>query len=283
MAPNEWTWMGGSSTVPSELGAQPGVYGTLGTPAAGNTPGGRNYAMGWTDNDGNLWLFGGLLFTTQQNYFNDLWKFDTTTGQWAWMSGSSAIGSNCVAASTANCGRGGIYGTLGTPAAGNTPGGRYQAETSVDSSGNFWLYGGLGFDANGNWGALSDLWRFNPSTNQWAWMAGSSTVPVTQDATAASLDSPLCPVRWGCPLPEIHPEDYGRLPVGPTTMATSGSLADGEPLECQTICGSSIPQTTSGHGWAVTPRLRLPRQGKGYTVSSAPLPLATSRDEGRVG
>src|SRR5436190_806000 len=84
-------------------------------------------------------------------------------GQWAWMSGSSTVGSNCVISSTPNCGRSGTYGTMGTPAAGNTPGGRYQSETWVDSSGNFWLYGGLGFDANGNWGALSDLWRFDPS------------------------------------------------------------------------------------------------------------------------
>ena len=137
---------------------EPGVYGSLGTPAPGNTPGGREYALSWTDSNGNLWLFGGLLFSTQENYFNDLWKFDPATGQWAWMSGSSTVGSNCVASCRPpNCGRSGTYGTLGTPAAGNTPGGRYQSETWVDSSGNFWLYGGLGFDANGNWGALSDL------------------------------------------------------------------------------------------------------------------------------
>src|SRR5579871_2272286 len=87
-APGEWTWMGGSSTVPSQLGGQPGVYGTLGTPAAGNTPGGRNFPAGWTDNNGNLWLFGGLGPSRQLNYLNDLWKFDPTTGEWAWMSGS---------------------------------------------------------------------------------------------------------------------------------------------------------------------------------------------------
>jgi hypothetical protein len=60
----EWTWMGGSKTVPTvpgQLAGQPGVYGTLGTPAPGNTPGARTYPLGWTDNNGNLWLFGGLL------------------------------------------------------------------------------------------------------------------------------------------------------------------------------------------------------------------------------
>jgi N-acetylneuraminic acid mutarotase len=192
--------MGGSSTVPSELGAQPGVYGTLGTPAAGNTPGGRNYALGWTDSNGNLWLFGGLLFSTQSSYFNDLWKFDPATGEWAWMSGSSTVGSNCpVISSVPNCGRSGTYGTLGTPSAGNTPGGRYQAETWVDLSGNFWLYGGLGFDANGNWGALNDLWQFNPSTNEWAWMGGSSTIPVKAGCSSCILGQPPVPGTLGMP------------------------------------------------------------------------------------
>ena len=35
-------------------------YGTQGTPAAGNTPGGRDGGVGWTDNSGNFWLFGGI-------------------------------------------------------------------------------------------------------------------------------------------------------------------------------------------------------------------------------
>jgi N-acetylneuraminic acid mutarotase len=174
--------MGGSNTVPyvqGQLSGQPGVYGTLGTPAPGNTPGWRTYPVGWADNNGNLWLFGGLTFTPQQfNSLNDLWKFDTATGQWTWMNGSSSPGSNCVAGlNIPSCGRSGAYGTMGTPAAGNTPGGRANAAAWVDSSGNFWLYGGDGFDAAGNPGALSDLWSFNPSTNQWTWMGGSSTVP----------------------------------------------------------------------------------------------------------
>jgi N-acetylneuraminic acid mutarotase len=139
--------------------------------------GGREYVLSWTDGNGNLWLFGGLLASsTEENYFNDLWKFDPATSEWVWISGSSTVGSNCLVISTINhCGRSGTYGTPGTPAAGNTPGGRYQAATWVDLSGNFWMYGGLGFDATGNWGALNDLWQFNPSSNEWAWMGGSST------------------------------------------------------------------------------------------------------------
>ena len=63
------------------------------------------------------------------------------------------------------CGQAGVYGTLGTPAAGNIPGGRDGAATWTDSSGNLWLFGGFGFDANGTMGYLNDLWEFNPSTN----------------------------------------------------------------------------------------------------------------------
>ncbi|MDX6464503.1 MAG: hypothetical protein QOE55_8200, partial [Acidobacteriaceae bacterium] len=177
----EWTWMSGSNVA--QYSEQSAVYGTLGVPAPGNTPGVREYALSWTDTNGNLWLFGGTVSTsTQMSHLNDLWKFDPATNEWAWMSGSSTVGSNCPVLGSSpkpNCGRSGTYGILGTPAAGNTPGGRYQGENWVDSSGNFWLYGGLGFDGAGNWGALSDLWKFNPSTNQWTWMGGSSTVPVT--------------------------------------------------------------------------------------------------------
>src|SRR5271168_3799285 len=57
-APNEWTWIGGSSTVSAPYG-QPGVYGKLGTPAAGNIPGARDSGATWTDSSGNFWLFGG--------------------------------------------------------------------------------------------------------------------------------------------------------------------------------------------------------------------------------
>ena len=48
--------MGGSSTVPGANAGQAGVYGTLGTAAAGNLPGGRTLASTWTDSSGNLWV-----------------------------------------------------------------------------------------------------------------------------------------------------------------------------------------------------------------------------------
>jgi hypothetical protein len=178
-APNEWTWMGGSSTVPGQFGIQPGVYGTLGTPAPANTPGGRVQTSSWVDGNGNLWLFGGSNFGSSYNYLNDLWEFDPSTNEWAWMGGSSTVGSNCPVISTIPyCGQSGIYGDVGSPASSNTPGGRYGAEGWIDRSGHFWLYGGLGFDSNGDWGALDDLWEFDPTLREWTWVGGSNTVPV---------------------------------------------------------------------------------------------------------
>lgn len=68
----EWTWVSGSNQS-----GQTGTYGTQGTPAASNVPGCRNDAAGWTDNSGNLWLFGGeaSLCASGGRKYNDLWMY----------------------------------------------------------------------------------------------------------------------------------------------------------------------------------------------------------------
>ena len=172
----EWAWISGSSTTNSSYGGQPGVYGTLGTPAVGNVPGSRDSAASSIDADGHLWLFGGYGYDANglNGDLNDLWEFNPSTKEWTWMGGSNTLAQNGV-------GQGGVYGTLGTPAAGNNPGGRYGATAWTDQSGNFWLFGGFGIYANniGSYisGWLNDLWEFNPSSREWAWMGGSSMLP----------------------------------------------------------------------------------------------------------
>ena len=91
----DWTWMGGSTTLGSN-GGQPGIYGTLGSPASTNIPGGREQTLSWTDASGNAWLFGGYGEDSTGVGFggelNDLWKFDPklgTNGEWTWMGGSN--------------------------------------------------------------------------------------------------------------------------------------------------------------------------------------------------
>jgi N-acetylneuraminic acid mutarotase len=171
---NQWAWMGGSSTT-----GQPGVYGTLGTPAAGNIPGNRFGASSWTDSNGHLWLFGGVGLNPDGAlvYFNDLWEFDPSTNEWAWMSGSSSLPANCNNPRTGVCDQPGVYGSMGVAAAGNVPGSRQNVSSWTDNSGNLWLFGGNGYDADGVYGWLNDLWEFNPSTREWAWMGGGSTFP----------------------------------------------------------------------------------------------------------
>jgi N-acetylneuraminic acid mutarotase len=160
----EWTWMSGSNPAVSTV--TKGVYGTMGKFAPGNVPGARGGSATWTDKAGNLWLFGGAGYDSNGGYsdLNDLWEFDPSTREWAWMGGSNT-GDNS-----------GYYGTLQVASSGNIPGGRQSAAAWTDQKGNFWLFGGGGFDSTGAEGDMNDLWEFNPSTREWAWMGGSKIV-----------------------------------------------------------------------------------------------------------
>ncbi len=139
-----WTWMKGASTT-----NQLGTYGTLGTPAAANTPGAREVSVSWTDFAGALWLFGGLgiIAGGGGRDFNDLWKYDVATGNWTWMKGAPTPTQF------------GTYGTLGTPAAANTPGAREYAVSWTDPLGKLWLFGGTGYATVDSQALLNDLWR----------------------------------------------------------------------------------------------------------------------------
>jgi hypothetical protein len=129
-ASNEWTWLGGSDTVNA-----PGNYGTKGIPSPANVPGARYTGVSWGDGSGNLWLFGGK---NDSGWLNDLWEFSLINDQWTWISGSNTTNSM------------GIYGTLSTAAAVNTPGARAGAIGWTDKSDNHWLFGGAGEDSSGN-------------------------------------------------------------------------------------------------------------------------------------
>ena len=151
----EWTWIGGANVVD-----QPGTYGTLGTAAPGNVPGARSGAVGWTDTAGSFWLFGGFGFDSAgtKQFLNDLWKY--SAGEWTWMGGSNLANQP------------GTYGTQGTPAPSNVPGARLFHVSWTDAAGNFWLFGGLGYDSVGNNSYLNDLWKY--SAGEWTWVSGAN-------------------------------------------------------------------------------------------------------------
>ena len=156
-----YTWMKGDNTSNNF-----GTYGTMGTPAAGNKPGSREgCGQNWTDNSGNLWLFGGGGYATSSSgQLNDLWKYDPLTNNWTWVNGDNTPNAY------------GIYGTKGLAAPTNKPGARSLATTWTDNAGDLWLFGGSGY-ANSAvaYGSLNDLWKYNIASNQWTWMSGDNT------------------------------------------------------------------------------------------------------------
>ncbi len=157
---NQWTWIRGTSSL-----WQYGNYGTKGVAAPSNEPGVRYGSVTWRDTLNNLWLFGGRgAGTSNTGDLNDLWKYDISTNQWTWISGSNLIDQN------------GVYGTLGVASNTNFPGCRETAMGWIDKNGFFWLFGGYGFPDSGTSGRLNDLWRYNPATNEWTWMKGTKII-----------------------------------------------------------------------------------------------------------
>ncbi len=177
-ASNVWTWVGGVNTL-----YQTGTYGTRGVPSPSNIPGARMWSTSWTDAAGDFWLFGGGDYP---GYLNDLWKYDPASREWTWVSGDMLEN------------QAGVYGTKGIPAPLNVPGGRYTAVSWVDAGGNFWLFGGEGMDATGNFGELNDLWKFDPVTIEWTWVSGSNVAfqPGNYGIKGAASPTNVPGARW---------------------------------------------------------------------------------------
>lgn len=150
---NNWTWINGDNTT-----GQASVYGTQGVATASNKPGGRMHGLGWTYNN-KMYLFGGSSAT---GALNDVWEYDPATGMWTWIKGDNTTNQL------------GIYGTAGTAAATNKPGGRYFSTGSAVGS-KFYLYGGFGYGSSGSLSGLGDLWEFDLTTNNWTFLKGPTT------------------------------------------------------------------------------------------------------------
>ena len=182
-----WTFVSGSTTANA-----PGVYGTITVAAASNVPGARQSSSSWLDASGNFWVFGGfdLNGTGQPDALNDLWEYNVTTQQWTWQSGSNSVNQPAV------------YGTQGVAAATNAPGAAWSSAAWSDLSGNFWLFGGQGFDSTGD-GSLSDMWEYK--AGQWIWVKGPGSV--SQAGIYGIQDDPIV---W----PEVTNNPGGRWAPG---------------------------------------------------------------------
>jgi Galactose oxidase, central domain len=132
---------------------------------SGSPPFKAEFASLSIDGTGNLWLFGGNGEDSKGSYgfFNSLWEYMPSTATWTLKSGP---GTAVTLTDTTDAN--GVYGTQGVASMNNIPPARFGAVSWIDSSNNFWLYGGQGNYA----GWLSDLWEYSANAG-WTWKGGS--------------------------------------------------------------------------------------------------------------
>ena len=169
-----WCWLKGRGDATDNEGKA----GEPEEAALDYTPGARWSANAWTDQSGQLWLFGGYQLNNEIDWesLNDLWRYNPASGNWTWIKGYNRKFA-------------GIYEEPGRSSPESTPGARSDAVTWADSRGRLWLYGGMGYDVYELYGGLEDLWRLEPTSCTWTWVKGS-----------ANFD---CPPLFG-PPPEIE-------------------------------------------------------------------------------
>ena len=118
-----------------------------------NTPGKRSQSITFVDNQGNLYLLGGnnIGYSSPATPLTDLWKFDITLQQWAWIGGNNN--------STGNEGN---YGPIGVESNLFFPSSRRFVNPVLSTDGMIYIYGGEYHNSN-----RYDLWKYNPNNNSW--------------------------------------------------------------------------------------------------------------------
>jgi hypothetical protein len=185
----QWQLVGGYDPTPLNIG---GTATTVGAqiilsaqfPGAGEyvtSPYRRVGAATWTDTAGNFWLFGG---SDGSSFENDLWMYNhsvlnpgtytTTEGQW-----------NLKGLTGNSLNQPGNY-TSGTL----FPGSRTNPTSWTDSTGNFWLFGGYGYDGAGTLGYLNDLWEYSTSSGKWTFVSGGVTSTANHNGSYSGTEIP---------------------------------------------------------------------------------------------
>jgi gliding motility-associated-like protein len=153
---NQWTWLKGPTAI-----NQAGVYGTKCVSSPSNNPGpGFEVRSNWTDDCGNLWLFG-------SGGSNDLWRYSVHTNEWTWVDGTNIVDAK------------GVYGKKGVSSPLNIPPGR-----GVGAGANAWRIGNDFFLFGGGYGigkSRNDLWRYRPDKPTASFTVDSITgcLPIT--------------------------------------------------------------------------------------------------------
>jgi hypothetical protein len=183
----KWAFMGGAQNI-LYGGVQNISNATSDTNDDGSWPYPRCHSFTWVDKDGNLWLFGG-------DYDNaamcDLWELVVTDpNKPYWLPKGYNSDMTCFA-------RSGTYGTPGIPDSKSWPGSRDYGASWLDQNGTLWLFGGIGYDVNGDYGWLDEVWHF---------LATAKVPPgsdLNGDGRIDLKDWALFAQSWGA---EINPE-----------------------------------------------------------------------------
>lgn len=147
-------------------------YGPLGAFSGDYTPGARMYSSGFVSSLLNsFYVTLGVYDSGNYIYAADTWQYNVTAGQWAFIAGSQDTGMP------------GIYNTKGSlsiPVNGTAahPGSREAALGAWDETNQvFYMIGGWGWgNSDSSDGLLSDVWKFDASTNRWVWVGGSDEI-----------------------------------------------------------------------------------------------------------
>ncbi len=184
VASNQWTWVKG----PILNNDQNGAFGTIGVGNVNNYPSARGFGSNcWTDNNGDLWLYGGKGYDAVGNFgvMGDLWKYNIASNQWTWVKGANLINQNAV------------YGIQGVANIANRPGAIYESKSGwVDANNDLWMFGGSKNDVANDY--YSDMWKYNIASNSWTWVKGFGTINGVGNYGTLGVEDPanLPPARW---------------------------------------------------------------------------------------
>jgi len=156
-----WTWIAGSNQS-NQLGLYPSSTGQAGYPGA------RGGMACWTDQGGNLWIFGGHGYSNNIGLLNDVWKYQPANHAFYWVAGASTRQVNTVFPAS--------HGDVGTLGCRN-----YSCFWNADNK--FWVSGGYGTSTS-QYGRFADLWSFSLADYKWRFIDGP------KDSTTGSYPAP---------------------------------------------------------------------------------------------
>jgi hypothetical protein len=150
----------------------------LGVPGSGTPPPKARAALWFSPKEGALYAFGGY-----SNYKrcagNDFWKYNISSSQWTWLAGNFSCGIEE---------RKGNYGVKKIFSSSNYPGARQDSAywENTDQDMLYFHSGGGAYHGstissyfpshtNSYYDGGDDVWAYDLSLKQWAWIAGSST------------------------------------------------------------------------------------------------------------